>query len=153
MAIAELGPGDAGEVLTLQRAAYVTEAQLYGDPFLPALTQDIADLTTEMSTATTYGARTDGRLVGAVRVLAADTVAQIGRLVVAPDHQGRGIGSTLMAHVHSQPPPGVESFELFTGARSEANLSLYRRLGYVESRRETMNERIELVFLARAATC
>ena len=30
---------DAGEVLTLQRAAYVSEAQLYNDAFLPALTQ------------------------------------------------------------------------------------------------------------------
>ena len=26
------GPADAGELLTLQRAAYVTEAQLYDDP-------------------------------------------------------------------------------------------------------------------------
>jgi hypothetical protein len=32
----ELTPGDAGEVLTLQRAAYVGEAMLY-DQFLPPL--------------------------------------------------------------------------------------------------------------------
>lgn len=31
--LVELQPDDAGEVLTLQRAAYVTEAQTYGDPF------------------------------------------------------------------------------------------------------------------------
>ena len=30
---------DAGEVLTLQRAAYVSEAQLHGDPFLPPLVE------------------------------------------------------------------------------------------------------------------
>ena len=32
-----LPPGAAGELLTLQRAAYVTEAQLYDDVRLPAL--------------------------------------------------------------------------------------------------------------------
>ncbi|HUG86944.1 MAG TPA: hypothetical protein VMM13_20410 [Euzebya sp.] len=35
------GPEDAREMLTLQRAAYVTEAQLYDDPNLPALTQTL----------------------------------------------------------------------------------------------------------------
>jgi hypothetical protein len=33
------GEGDAGEILTLQRAAYVTEAQAHGDLTLPPLTQ------------------------------------------------------------------------------------------------------------------
>ncbi|WP_448614769.1 hypothetical protein [Modestobacter sp. URMC 112] len=32
-------PADAGELLTLQRAAFVTEAQVYDDPRLPALVE------------------------------------------------------------------------------------------------------------------
>lgn len=36
----ELSSSDAGEVLTLQRAAFASEAQLYGGPFLPALGAD-----------------------------------------------------------------------------------------------------------------
>ena len=32
---------DAGELLTLQRAAYVTTAQLYRDPFLPPLLETL----------------------------------------------------------------------------------------------------------------
>jgi len=43
-----LGSGDAGEILTLQRAAFVTEAQLYGDLHLPPLTQTIEDLRAEL---------------------------------------------------------------------------------------------------------
>ena len=39
-----IAPGDAGEVLTLQRAAFVTEAQAHGDPALPPLTQTLAEL-------------------------------------------------------------------------------------------------------------
>ena len=36
--LTQLSPADAGELLTLQRAAYATEAQIYGDPFLPTPT-------------------------------------------------------------------------------------------------------------------
>ena len=41
LGIAPFHPRDGGEALTLQRAAFVTEAQLYGSPWLPAPT--IAD--------------------------------------------------------------------------------------------------------------
>jgi len=43
-----LGPGDAGEMLTLQRAAYVTEAQAHGDVFLPPPRQSLAELYAEL---------------------------------------------------------------------------------------------------------
>jgi hypothetical protein len=36
--------GDAGEVLTLQRAAYVTEARAHGDLNLPPLRQSLSQL-------------------------------------------------------------------------------------------------------------
>ena len=47
----QLGPlpsSAAGELLTLQRAAYATEAQLYGDPNLPALVQSLDELRDEL---------------------------------------------------------------------------------------------------------
>lgn len=34
----------AGELLTLRRAAFVTEAQAYGDPNIPPLTQTLSQL-------------------------------------------------------------------------------------------------------------
>lgn len=37
-------PADGGELLTLQRAAFVTEAQLYDDPRLPALVETLPEL-------------------------------------------------------------------------------------------------------------
>lgn len=33
--------GDAGEILTVQRAAFVAEAQSHGDPWLPPLTETL----------------------------------------------------------------------------------------------------------------
>ncbi|MGH3702782.1 MAG: GNAT family N-acetyltransferase, partial [Pseudonocardiaceae bacterium] len=61
------GIADAGELLTLQRAAYVTEARLYLDPELPALTQSLAELVDELRSALALKAVVDHRIVGAVR--------------------------------------------------------------------------------------
>ena len=51
-----LPPGAAGELLTLQRAAYVTEAQLYDDVRLPALVQTLDDLVDELAGGTCLAA-------------------------------------------------------------------------------------------------
>lgn len=84
----------AGEVLTLQRAAYVTEAQAHRDVDLPPLQQRLSELTAELTDPEVLAAgwRDEaGRLVAAVRVRvrrSAPTVAEVGRLTVVPDRQG-----------------------------------------------------------------
>ncbi len=128
---------NAGEILTLQRAAYVTEAQLYGDPFLPALTQTLDELVAELARSVCLTAITGTRTVGAVRARGDGSVWRIGRLVVAPDQQGRGIGTALLAAVEACAPGSVTTFALFTGDRSAANLRLYERSRYAVVRRET----------------
>ena len=140
---------DAGELLTLQRSAYATEAQLYRDPFLPALTQTLGELETELAASDALGIREEGRLLAAVRWTVAEGVAHIGRLVVAPDQQGRGLGTTLLRA--AQAASGARAFELFTGHLSAANIRLYEREGYVETRREPLHDGVELVYLAREA--
>ena len=145
-----LGPLDAdgaGELLTLQRAAYVTEAQLYDDVRLPALVQTLDDLRAELTTARCTGAWLGGRLVGAVRTREDDGVLHVGRLTVAPDRQGAGIGGRLLAAVETAAP--AHRVALFTGHRSEGNLRLYARCGYVEVRREPVHERLVLVHLEK----
>lgn len=143
-----LGPDDAGEVLTLQRAAYATEAQIYRDPFLPALTQTLDELARELE-GPGLGIRIGGRLVGAVRWRNDGSVAHIGRLTVAPDVQGRGIGTRLLRSAEAA--SGAATFELFTGHRSEANLRLYEREGYVVDRRERLHDGVDLVYLRKGA--
>lgn len=134
--IAAARPADAGEILTVQRAAYVSEAQLYGDPHLPPLTETLDDIRAELAAGTlVLTARlTDlpgGRLVGVVRGRRAGETVHIGRLAVAPDMQRRGIAGRLLTAVEDGfAGDGHCRFELFTGAHSEANLRLYRRHGY-----------------------
>jgi ribosomal protein S18 acetylase RimI-like enzyme len=74
-------------------------------------------------------------LVAAVRVGLSDRIAALGRTAVAPDLQGRGLGTSLLTAVEQLLPSTIEAIELFTGEHSERNLRLYRRLGYCETHR------------------
>jgi len=72
----------------------------------------------------------------------------VGKLIVHPAYQNRGIGYALLTHVESL--AGVaRRFELFTGHRSERNLHLYQKLGYREFKRETVHHRLTLVFMEK----
>lgn len=140
---------DAGEVLTLQRAAYASEAQIYGDPSLPALVQTLPELVSELSECLGHKALRGSRLVGAVRSLIDGDTVHIGRLTVAPDLQGSGLGTALLAAAEVDAGPEVTSAALFTGHLSTDNLRLYERHGYVEERREDLKPGVTLVHLRK----
>ena len=142
-----LPPGAVGELLTLQRAAYVSEAQLYDDVRLPALVQTPDELADELAQSSCLAALAGSRLVGAVRTRERGGVLHVGRLVVAPDLQGRGIGTRLL--LAAERSTTLPRAALFTGARSTANLRLYRRHGYVETAREPVRPGLELVHLVK----
>ncbi|MEV0344229.1 GNAT family N-acetyltransferase [Nonomuraea sp. NPDC050680] len=141
-------PDDAGEILTLQRAAYVTEAQLYGDPFLPPLLESVEQVRRAIETGVALKATDAGRIVGAVRGQLAGTTCLVGRLVVAPDRQRQGLGRALIRTLHERMPEAT-AFDLFTGHLSDGNLRLYRSLGYRETRRERMDDHLTLVHMRR----
>jgi ribosomal protein S18 acetylase RimI-like enzyme len=150
-AIGVVAASDVGEVLTLQRAAYVTEAQLYDDVRLPALTQTLAELRTELEQGLAFKATDiNGRVVGAVRASMKGSTMHVGRLTVAPDQQGKGIGSALLRQVEQAAPAGTQKYALFTGHLSRANLRLYERHGYREVRREPLHAGVTLVHLEKA---
>lgn len=144
-------PADAGELLTLSRGAYVSEAQLYGDPFLPPLTESLEEVAARIAEAHFLKAVLSGRIVGTGRARQDGDLLHIGRIAVAPDQQGRGVGSRLIAALEALAAPGTAAFALFTGAKSEPNLRLYRRLGYVESHRSPGRPGVELVHLRKPA--
>lgn len=124
-------PGDAGELLTLQRACWVQEA-LANDNLsqIPPLHETLEQVRDSIATWSTWVVRSEGRLLGAVRGRLAGTEWEIGRLMVAPDLQGRGLGRALLAHIETVALPQATSFVLCTGARSHDNLRLYKKAGY-----------------------
>ncbi|GGF38945.1 hypothetical protein GCM10011519_10730 [Marmoricola endophyticus] len=126
---------DAGELLTLQRACWVQEAQDNPDVTIPALGESLTDVQHWVTRGTVLVARRAGRLVGAVRGVARATddgreVWDVGRLMVAPDLQGHGLGRVLLERIEAAAPDGVSSYLLFTGAGSARNLRMYARAGY-----------------------
>jgi ribosomal protein S18 acetylase RimI-like enzyme len=72
-------------------------------------------------------------------------------LVVHPDLQGRGIGSMLLKHIEAS-FPDASKYELFTGSRSEDNIRLYQRHGYVISRTQALSPDLSLTFMEKAAS-
>ena len=90
-------PADAGEILTLQRACWMQEA-LANDALadIPALHESLADVEAWLTEWHVYVVRAAGRLVGAVRARPEGEAWDIGRIMVAPALQGRGIGRLLL---------------------------------------------------------
>ncbi len=122
----------SGELLTLRRAAFVSEAQVYGDPNIPPLTQTLHELRDDLKAegVITLGAWSGHRLVGSVRVEIEDQKATLGRLAVAPDMQGQGIGTQMMFAVLPLLPDQVDEIWVFTGRDSKQNLAMYTNQGY-----------------------
>jgi tRNA (guanine37-N1)-methyltransferase len=123
-------PGDAGELLTLQRACWVQEQQVNPGVAIDALTETFDDVRAWIGEGVVLVAHSAGRLVGGVRGRLREATWDVGRLMVAPDLQGRGLGRELLTQIESAAPPGVTGFELFTGAGSTHNQRVYRRAGY-----------------------
>jgi len=121
---------DSGELLVLQRACWVAEQQENPGVRIPALHETHEDVRAWLARDTVLVARSAGRLVGAVRATQDGDVWEIGRLMVAPDVAGRGLGRELLARIEALAPEQVRTFSLFTGARSARNQRIYKKAGY-----------------------
>ncbi|TCO49884.1 GNAT family N-acetyltransferase [Actinocrispum wychmicini] len=142
-------PADAGEILTVQRAAYVSEAQLYGNPGFSALTESLDEVRAAVESGSVLVATMGARIVGAVRGIRDGQDCEVARLVVAPDMQRRGIAFDLIAAVERAHAAHVRRFRMHTGERSEANLRLYQRAGYVPYRTHAVSPTLSLVYLEK----
>lgn len=133
---------DAGELLTLRRAAFVTEAQQYDDPNIPPLTQTLSELRADLAAdgVVTLGAWSGHRLVGSIRVVLEGRKATLGRFAVAPDQQGHGIGTRLLLAILPHLPEDTDEVWVFTGRDSVHNLALYEKHGYTHEHDQTVGD-------------
>jgi ribosomal protein S18 acetylase RimI-like enzyme len=139
---------DAAEILELQKLAYRSEAALYNDFTIPPLRQTREEIEADFENQVFLKALEDGRIIGSVRAHLDRGSCRIGRLVVHPELQNRGIGTTLMKEIERLHPEAGR-FELFTGHKSKRNLHLYRKLGYRIFRRERVNATLELAYMEK----
>jgi GNAT superfamily N-acetyltransferase len=122
--------GDAPELLVLQRCCWVDEAVANDTLDLGALHETLEDVRAWVDAWTSWCVRLNGRLVGAVRARRDGSSWEVGRLMVAPDLAGQGLGGWLLRFAEDQAPADVESIQLFTGSRSVRNIAIYQGAGF-----------------------
>lgn len=126
-------PADATAIRDIVRAAYAKWVPLIGREPLPmradydkAVAEHSFDLAIE-----------EGRMVGMIETMLADDHLWIENVCVAPLAQGRGIGRLLLEQAERRAgEAGRRELQLLTNGAFEANVSLYKRHGYVIDREE-----------------
>lgn len=142
---------DAEEVLALIRRAFTPVAEQYGDFEMPPLTETLESHRARYATNVVLKA-TDpsGRIVGSVQgEPREDGTCYVARLAVDPSAQRRGIGRALALALEAEFPDAAR-FELFTGHLSAETIRLYHSLGYLETHRDVVSERLTLVWMEKA---
>jgi GNAT superfamily N-acetyltransferase len=139
---------DLPAILTLQKLCYQESGKRYNDFTIPPLIQTIEELESEFQNVIILIAIINDTIIGSVRAYMEKGTCYIGRLIVHPDFQNRGIGKALMRDIEKQ-FPGIKRFELFTGFRDEKNLYFYKSLGYKPFKEEKKSETLTLVFLEK----
>ncbi|HUW63383.1 MAG TPA: GNAT family N-acetyltransferase [Spirochaetia bacterium] len=141
---------DAEGIWLLQRLVYRSEADIYDDYTIEPLTQSVDDIEKQFADHTILKAVIEGTIIGSVRASSRDGTCYIGKLIVHPDCQNRGIGKKLMAEIETCFRT-ADRFELFTGSKSVKNIRLYESLGYGFLREEPVVGNFKLVFMVKAA--
>ena len=126
-------PDEAEAIRELIRAAYAKWVSVIGrEPkpmradYVQALREhrfDVLDL--------------DGRLCALIETKTYPDHLWIENVAVRPGYQGRGLGRLLLAHAeHVAAEAGILELRLLTNAAFEANVRLYRHIGYRIEREE-----------------
>jgi ribosomal protein S18 acetylase RimI-like enzyme len=148
MTIEKAPLSDAEEILSLQKLAYRSEAEIYDDFSIPPLLQTLEEIKKDFENQVLLKATFAGKIIGSVRAFVREGTCYIGRLIVHPDLQNQGIGAELMRGIE-ETFKEARRFELFTGHKSEKNLHLYEKLGYRVFKTVKANERLTIVFLEK----
>lgn len=130
MEILKANNADLSDILRVQKAAFAPVAKAHGKPDIPPMTETQEQAEEELGRLTFFKCVMDGRIMGAVRAgIMENGECYIGRLVVLPDHQRRGIGAALMHAAHSA-FSGCTAFKLFTGKDDTETIAFYTKLSY-----------------------
>lgn len=139
---------DAEEILSLQKLAYRSEVEIYNDFNIPPLVQTLESIEKDFENQYFLKAVMDGKIIGSVRAYTKEGTCYIGRLIVHPDFQNRGIGTDLMNEIE-RIFNTCRRFELFTGDKSERNLYFYQKLGYKIFKKAKITDQTMIVYLEK----
>ena len=139
---------DLEKILELQYLAYQSEAKLFGNMDIPPLKQTIEEVYNEFQKGTILKALDDiGVIIGSVRAYQENGTVYIGKLMVHPEMQRKGIGTKLLLEIEREYPN--QRYELFTSTKSISNIRLYERLGYKIFKEEPVSQELQFVYLEK----
>lgn len=151
MLIQRATEADLPEILAVQKVAFQSEAEIYGDTSLPALRQSLAEITADFGRMTFLKGVVNGKIVASIRGYADDQgTAHLQRLSVLPYFRGRGLGRRLIQALEKEFPQ-AKRFSAFTGHRSSVNIHIYSKLGYKTAKTEPYSANIQRVYLEKTA--
>jgi|GEM_PF-535256 len=138
---------DLPQILQLQHLAFQSEAALLGNDRIPPLLQTLPALEDEYKRGTILKAVNDeGNLIGSVRGHVEAGTLYIGKLVVQPALQGRGIGRQLLDEIERLHPR--LRCEIFTSAQNIRTLQIYERRGYRRCKEEVLSG-VNMVYMEK----
>ena len=147
MTVQKASQDDLQEILELQHLAYQSEAALFGNKDIPPLKETIEELTEEFNKGTILKLIEDDKIIGSVRAYSKNGTAYIGKLMVHPDHRCKGYGSMLLNEIEKCFPDC--RYELITSTRSEDNIRLYQKFGYMIFDRKEITDELVFVYLEK----
>jgi GNAT superfamily N-acetyltransferase len=128
--------------------AYLSEAKLVNNYSIQPLTQTIEELETEFDKSIILKLLDENNeIIGSIRAYEENDRVYIGKLMVHPDCQNKGLGTKLLKTIETYFEN--KSFELFTSSKSERNLYIYKKNGYKEFTRQKISEGLEIVFMEK----
>ena len=139
---------DLQSILELQFLAYQSEAELLNNYEIPPLKQTISEIQNEYANGVILKAVDNcGKIVGSVRAYQKYGTAHVGKLIVHPEHQKKGIGTALLREIETICLSA--RYELFTSDKSQNNLRLYKKLGYRCFKEQEIIPTLRFIFLEK----
>ncbi len=138
---------DLQEILNLQYLAYQSEAALFGTQDIPPLKQTLSEVVDEFNSGIILKMVADDIIIGSVRAMEKNGTVYIGKLMVHPNYQCKGLGSKLLAEIESCYPD--QRYELFTSTRSRDNIRLYLKMGYTIFDIRTIHDELRFVYMEK----
>jgi GNAT superfamily N-acetyltransferase len=109
--------------------AFISEAEIYNNFKIEPLLQSFDSIAVDFKVCIFLKAEYKNVIVGSVRGKETSEICQVGRLIVAPEFQNKGIGRRLLKEIEHEFPAARE-YELCTGYKSIKNIYLYESIGY-----------------------
>lgn len=139
-------PADAGLVRDIVRAAYAKWVPLIGREPRPmtanyetAIAEHVVDL---------Y--EIHGQPIALIELVPEPSSLLVENVAVLPDHQGQGVGDTLLRHAEEVARSlQLSELRLYTNAAFASNLAFYTRRRFEPFRREALRAGGELVHMKR----